>query len=129
MTIHIDNNDFTRSILYFGKPHPVFNKSTHVVACIRHPVKKLARGLIPQYMIEWLEQKQELSHCCRHPENHDLIAFKSHPDETAPDIYVFICPESHYLGRTEDGEEVWGEAHHTRFMIGGGDVRPVWDIR
>lgn len=129
MTVHISKDDFTRSILKLGKPSDPPVKRTHVIACARVPVKKLPRGMIPPHMIEWLENKQELPHCCRHPERHDIISFKSHPGEAAPDIYVFICPEEHLLGYTKDDEEVWGEAHHTRFMVGGGDIRPVWDIK
>lgn len=81
-------------------------------ACPRYPVKKL-EGLIPVKFIECLEQNQLIKSCCRHPENHDIEAFKSHPDEKAPDIYVFHCT----CGRK-----------HTRFCIGGGDVRPVWEV-
>ena len=87
---------------------------TTVPACPRRPVSKMPRGLIPGHFIEALEQNQLLAHCCRHPENHEIEALKSHPDEKAPDIYIFHC----HCGR-----------RHTRFMVGGGDVRPVWEVR
>lgn len=87
--------------------------STHVLASGPHPVAKLPRGMVPQHYLEALEQNQQIAHCCRHPENHHLVSFKSHPRE-APDIFVFICT----CGR-----------RHVRFCIGGNDVRPVWEIR
>ena len=61
-----------------------------VLACKRHPVAKL-KGLIPPKYIEALEQNQMLRSCCRHPENHDIEAFKSRAEEAAPDIYIFHC--------------------------------------
>lgn len=86
---------------------------TQVLACKRHPVRKLL-GLIPSKYIEALEQNQMLHSCCRHPENHDIEAFKSRAEEDVPDIYVFHCT----CGRK-----------HRRFCIGGGDERPVWEAR
>jgi hypothetical protein len=85
---------------------------TTVLACPRYPVAKLG-GLIPTKFKEALEQNQQISSCCRHPENHDIEAFKSKPEEKAPDIYIFHCT----CGR-----------RHRRFCIGGGDVRPVWEV-
>lgn len=84
----------------------------HVLACKRYPVKKLF-NLIPTKYIEALEQNQKIASCCRHPENHDIEAFKSKPSEPAPDIYIFHCT----CGK-----------QHRRFCIGGGDVRPVWEV-
>lgn len=85
---------------------------TRTLACERHPVAKLGQ-LIPAKFIEALEQNQMISSCCRHPENHEIEAFKSKPEETAPDIYIFHCT----CGRK-----------HTRFCIGGGDIRPIWEV-
>jgi hypothetical protein len=81
-------------------------------ACPRYPVAKL-RGLIPIKFLEALEQNQLISSCCRHPEEHEIEAFRSRPEEKAPDIYVFHCR----CGR-----------QHRRFCVGGGDVRPVWEV-
>jgi hypothetical protein len=87
----------------------------HVQACPRYPVAKLmAAGLLPAKYYEALEQNQLLHSCCRHPENHDIEAFKSNPDETVPDIYILHCT----CGRK-----------HTRFCAGKGDVRPFWEVR
>lgn len=86
--------------------------STHVLACPRYPVRKLG-NLIPVRFIEALEHNQKIASCCRHPENHEIEAFKSRPEEKAPDIYIFHCT----CGRK-----------HRRFMIGGDDVRPVWQV-
>jgi hypothetical protein len=69
--------------------------------------------LIPTRFIEALEHNQQIASCCRHPENHEVEAFKSHPDEKAPDIYVFHCT----CGRK-----------HRRFCVGGDDMRPVWEV-
>jgi hypothetical protein len=86
---------------------------SHVLVSPRHPVKKLF-GLLPTKYIEALEQNQLIASCCRHPENHEVEAWKSTPDEKAPDIYIFYCT----CGRK-----------HRRFCVGQGDVRPVWDVR
>lgn len=86
---------------------------SHHLACPRYPVAKLIKLLPVKYM-EALEQNQLIASCCRHPENHEIEAFKSRPDEKAPDIYIFHCT----CGRK-----------HTRFCVGGGDVRPVWEVR
>lgn len=86
--------------------------ATMVLACKRYPVAKL-KGLIPLKYIEALEQNQMLRSCCRHPENHEIEAWKSRAEETAPDIYIFHCP----CGRK-----------HRRFCLGGGDERPFWEI-
>jgi len=90
------------------QPRPV----TLALVCKRYPVAKL-RGLIPQKFFEALEHNQTIASCCRHPEEHDIEAFKSRAEETAPDIYVFHCK----CGRK-----------HRRFCIGGGDERPMWEV-
>lgn len=81
-------------------------------ACPRITVAKLG-NLIPTKYIEALEHNQQIASCCRHPENHEIEAFKSHPDEKAPDIYIFHCT----CGK-----------QHRRFCIGGGDIRPFWEV-
>lgn len=86
---------------------------THVLACPRVHVRKWL-GLIPAKWIEALEQNQQIASCCRHPENHEIEAFKSNENEPAPDIYIFHCT----CGRK-----------HRRFCVGGGDARPVWEVR
>lgn len=85
----------------------------HVLACPRYPVAKLG-DLIPAKFIEALEQNQKIASCCRHPENHDIEALYSSPAETVPDVYIFHCT----CGR-----------RHRRFMCGGGDTRPFWEVR
>ena len=87
-----------------------------VECCPRIPVKKLMNDkmqLLPIKYISALEQNQQISSCCRHPEDHDIVAQKSHPDEKAPDIYKFICT----CGKV-----------HTRFCMGD-DPRPHWTKR
>jgi hypothetical protein len=89
---------------------------TNVQACPRKKVSDFPPGFIPpRYYERNLEQNQLLAHCCRHPENHEIEARKSHPDEQAPDIYIFWCQ----CGRK-----------HVRFFIGEydreGERRPVW---
>lgn len=86
--------------------------STLIRVCKRHPVRQLLE-LIPKRYLETLEQNQQIRSCCRHPEEHDIEAFKSKPEELAPDVYIFHCT----CGRK-----------HTRFCTGGGDVRPVWEV-
>jgi len=87
-------------------------KETRALACKRIAVKKVA-SLIPQKFFEAMEHNQQLASCCRHPENHDIEAWRSKPDEYAPDIYIFFCS----CGR-----------QHRRFCIGGGDERPHWEF-
>jgi hypothetical protein len=74
------------------------------------------RNLLPVKWAEKLEQDQTISSCCRHPENHDIVAWYSCEDDEAkgiPDIYIFHCT----CGR-----------EHKIFCVGGG-IRPVWDAR
>lgn len=87
---------------------------THVLAAPRHKVSKLPRGLIPAHYFHAMEHNQQIASCCRHPENHDIEAFKSNENETAPDVYIFHCSCGN---------------RHTRFCIGQDDVRPVWEVR
>lgn len=84
---------------------------TRVLACPRVKVADLPEGFLKQNHIEQLEQNQKIAGCCRHPENHDVEAFKSHPDEPAPDIYIFHCT----CGRK-----------HRYLCVGMTDTRPFW---
>jgi hypothetical protein len=86
---------------------------TNVEACPRVKVKDLPPGFLPLYYIEALEHNQMIASCCRHPENHEIEARKSHPDEQLPDIYIFHCT----CGRK-----------HRRFHVGMTDKepRPMW---
>lgn len=86
---------------------------TRVTVCPRVRVADLPEGHLKQKHIEHLEQNQQISSCCRHPENHEVEACKSHPDEQAPDIYIFHCT----CGRK-----------HRFFCVGMTDPhRPTWD--
>lgn len=87
--------------------------------------------------IEQAQQNQQAASCCRHPENHDVVALYSCEAEKTrdgknqpPDIYLLICKEKHDFGVVKGFEElgvVVGEAHHRKFCTGGGP-RPGWDI-
>jgi len=57
----------------------------------RRKVNLFPHGFLKIKWIEHLEQNQLLHSCCRHPENHEIESFKSHPEEPAPDIYIFHC--------------------------------------
>lgn len=85
---------------------------TQVPACPRVRVADLPEGHLKQKHIERLEHNQMIASCCRHPENHEVEARKSHPDEAAPDIYLFYCR----CGKT-----------HRFFCVGLADERPVWN--
>jgi hypothetical protein len=88
----------------------------HRLACARIKVAALG-NLLPTKYLEKLEQDQQIAHCCRHPENHDIEAWFSNPKDAAagtPDIYIFHCT----CGRK-----------HTRFCVGTGDIRPFWESR
>ena len=85
---------------------------TQVPACPRVKVADLPPGHLKASHIAHLEQNQKISSCCRHPENHEVEALKSRPDEPAPNIYIFHCT----CGRK-----------HRFFCVGMTDERPVWD--
>jgi hypothetical protein len=86
--------------------------STHVLACPKVRVADLPEDFVPRKYFEALEHNQQISSCCRHPENHEIEAFKSHPDEQLPDIYILHCT----CGRK-----------HRRFCVGATDERPAWE--
>lgn len=101
----------------FAARHGRFEKGTilpetTVPACPRVRVADLPEGHLKQNHIEGLEQNQLIASCCRHPENHEVEALKSHPDEPAPDIYIFHCT---------------CKRRHRFFCIGMADKRPVWN--
>ena len=64
---------------------------TTAPACGRVKVSDFPDGFIPTRFFEDLEHNQQIRSCCRHPENHEIEALKSHPAEEAPDIYIFHC--------------------------------------
>ena len=83
---------------------------TLVTACPKVRVADFPADFIPSRFIEGLEQNQQIPSCCRHPENHEIEALKTHPDEPAPDVYIFHCT----CGRK-----------HRRMCVGNGE-RPFW---
>lgn len=93
-------------------PKGVTVPETQELACPRVKVADLPEGHLKQKHIEALEQNQKIASCCRHPENHEVEARKSHPDEQLPDIYVFHC--------TDCGRQ------HRFFCVGAEDERPGW---
>lgn len=85
---------------------------TQVQACPRVKVADLPEGHLKQNHIDALEQNQKIAGCCRHPENHEVEARKSHKDEQAPDIYIFhcTCGRKHRffcVGHTDDKRPMW----------------------
>jgi hypothetical protein len=96
---------------------------TQVGACPRRRVQDFPDGFLKQKWIEQQEQNQKIALCCRHPENMEIAAFKSHPEEQAPDIYIFYCNGLDDMGRRhhEPGRR------HIKFCIGEtDDQRPEW---
>lgn len=77
----------------------------------RRKVADFPPGFLKTKWIDGLEQNQLIASCCRHPENHEIEALKSHPEEPAADIYVFHCT----CGRK-----------HRFFCVGLDDERPEW---
>jgi hypothetical protein len=100
----------------FGKfPKGTVLPETQVEACPKRKVSDFPQGWLPSKFFEAMEHNQQLRSCCRHPENHEIEARKSHPDEQAPDIYIFHCT----CGRK-----------HRRFFVGATDRpegRPYWE--
>lgn len=84
---------------------------SQVLACPRVKVSDLPPNWLKKKHIEYLEQNQLISGCCRHPENHEVEAWRSHPDEPVADIYIFHCT----CGRK-----------HRFFCVGLDDERPMW---
>ena len=84
---------------------------TTTPACPRRRVADFPPDFLKPNHIAHLEQNQMIRSCCRHPENHEVEALKSHPDEPAPDIYIFHCG----CGRK-----------HRFFCVGLTDTRPTW---
>jgi hypothetical protein len=84
---------------------------TQIQVCPKVRVADLPEGFLKQSHIDRLEHNQKIASCCRHPENHEVEALKSHPEEKAPDIYVFHCT----CGRK-----------HRFFCVGMDDQRPTW---
>lgn len=86
---------------------------TTVKTCPRRKVSDFPKNFIPPRLYERnLEQNQQIASCCRHPEDHEIEGFKSHPDEEVTDIYIFHCT----CGRK-----------HRVFCIGfEDDLRPEW---
>lgn len=84
---------------------------TRVQSCPPRRVADFRPGFLKQNHIDALEHNQKIASCCRHPENHTVEGFKSHPDEPCTDIYEFVC--------------TCGRRH--RFMcVGMEDARPEW---
>ena len=79
--------------------------------CPRRKVADFREGFLKPNHIAALEQNQKIASCCRHPENHEVEAFKSHPDEPFANVYIFHCT----CGRK-----------HRFFCVGYEDVRPEW---
>lgn len=112
-------NDRFKALGPIAARHGRFEKgtalpATQIVVCPRAKVGDFPDGFIPaKFFQKNLEQNQLLAHCCRHPENHEVEARKSHPEEEMPDIYIFYCT----CGRK-----------HVRWLLGVTDdvPRPVW---
>jgi hypothetical protein len=80
----------------FAARHGKFPKGTvlpetQVPACGKVKVAEFPSNFIPKRFFEKLEHNQKIAPCCRHPEEHEIEARKSHPDEKAPDTYIFHC--------------------------------------
>lgn len=106
---------------------------TQVQACPRVKVADLPEGFLKKSHIEHLEHNQQIASCCRNPENHEVAAFKSHPDETLPDLYIFYCMENHppvfveIDGKLVDVSPPYPWREHRFFCVGMTDERPSWD--
>lgn len=90
----------------------IINPETLEIVMQRVPVKEVLH-IIPERFLMNLEQNQKISTCCRHPENHYIEGWKSHPREPAPDIYIFYC-------------DCCNRKHHI-FCLGETDLRPIWN--
>lgn len=119
---------YTYGISDWGLPPIVRGEGNHILACPRYPVRKLIRfdddgnviegapgNLLPVKWIEQAQQNQKIASCCRHPENHEIVAWYScqaEADAGTPDVYIMHCT----CGR-----------QHRRLCVGGGK-RPFWSV-
>lgn len=95
---------------------------TMVLACARVPVRRLGH-LIPQHWKDTFRFKKPNIHaCCRSADDHDIEAFKSKPEISAPDIYHFHC---NACGR----KHIFFCIGTTGMRDGIRHVRPVWRVR
>lgn len=99
----------------------------HLLACRRVKVRDIPKGLLPQKYFDALEQNQKIASCCRHPEDHDIAAFysspneiKTTPQETAPDVYIMFCKCGKKHRRLCVGQGVPGDPNRQ-------ERRPFWD--
>lgn len=97
---------------------------TTTPVCPRVKIADLPEDFLKAKWFQALEHNQKIAHCCRHPENHEVAAFKSHPDEKTPDIYIFYCNGVDAMGRRHhDGDKL-----HRFFCVGAtDDKRPYWE--
>lgn len=110
-------NERLRALGPIAHRHGLYAKGTvlpetQALACPRVKVADLPEGLLKLKWIEQQEQNQLIASCCRHPENHEVEALKSHPDEPTPDVYIFHCT----CGK-----------RHIKFCAAQADQRPMWD--
>lgn len=85
---------------------------TTIPHCPRRKVSDFPEGFLKPSHIAHLEQNQKIASCCRHPENHEVEALKSHADEPFADIYIFYCQcgRKHRffcVGMTDDQRPEW----------------------
>ena len=87
---------------------------TRVQVCPRVKIADLPARVLGSKVkyLRSLEQNQLIKACCRHPENHAIEGWKSHPEELAPDNYIIICDQC--------------GAEHKFFCAGEADERPAW---
>ncbi len=103
----------------FAKRHGKFPKgtvlpSTQVLACPRVRMADFPEGWIPKRLYaKATEENQLVASCCRHPENMEIAAFKSHPEEKVPDPYILYCT----CGRRHINFGVWKHS----------DEVPIWN--
>lgn len=89
--------------------------ATHILACKRVHLPTV-QFMLPEKYLGRL-QEEAPNPCCHEAENLDIEAWfssQARKDEGAPNIYKFYCKVC--------------EACHVRFCLGGGDIRPVWEI-
>lgn len=104
--------------------------SQHILACERQPYR-LVQGIVEwSGKGKWLEtlSAKAPKPCCSNPDNLDIegwFSMQSEKDKGAPDLYKFYC-------RVCESEFERGEAPgycHVFFCVGGGDNRPMWEVR
>ena len=109
-------------------------ESLHVLACARAPYEQVREFVEAAGKGKWIEtfiEKSPLS-CCKDPANYDIEAWYSKASEPVPDVYKFVCRVCEArvaAGEPDERGIIHDGCTKVAFCVGGGDFRPMWEVR